>query len=87
MPLIYKIKAYTIKIHILLGLPNHIDWHPKSGYLGVALGHGTVKIYEIRMHKLIQHYRLHSGPVCQVTFHPDGNWMLTSSSDGTVKVI
>jgi centriolar protein POC1 len=30
---------------------------------------------------------VHSGPVNQLAFHPSGSWILTGSTDGTLKVL
>lgn len=33
-----------------------------------------------------QHYHAHTGPVNKAKFHPNGNFMLTASDDGSMKV-
>jgi WD40 repeat protein len=40
----------------------------------------------MRSDALLQHYRAHSGPVTSLSFHPTGNFLLTSSLDATLKV-
>jgi mitogen-activated protein kinase organizer 1 len=31
-------------------------------------------------------FRAHDGPVCSLAMHPQGECLLTSSTDGTIKV-
>jgi WD40 repeat protein len=44
------------------------------------------QIWDLRSDALLQHYRAHTGGVTGVTFHPSGNFLLTSSLDTTLKV-
>lgn len=46
----------------------------------------TVKLWDLRMNKLLQHYQAHGSTVNSVSFHPSGNFLLTASSDSTLKV-
>lgn len=38
------------------------------------------------MNKLLQHYQSHTGAVSDLAFHPSGNFLLSASSDTTLKV-
>ena len=39
-----------------------------------------------RSNQLIQHYSAHGGAITNVSFHPSGNFLLSSSLDGTLKI-
>jgi centriolar protein POC1 len=45
-----------------------------------------VKLYDIRSHRLIQHYDAHADSVTSCYFHPTGNYLLTGSNDSTLKL-
>jgi centriolar protein POC1 len=42
---------------------------------------------DIRMHKLLKYYGSHVDAVNKIVFHPCGSYLLTASSDSTMKVI
>ena len=46
----------------------------------------SLQIWDIRVNKLLQHYQNHTGAVTDLTFHPSGNFLLSSSADTTLKV-
>lgn len=31
--------------------------------------------------------QVHTAPVTSLSFHPSGNWLLSSSADGTLKIL
>ena len=41
---------------------------------------------EVRSNTLVQHYSAHGGAVNSVDFHPSGNFLTSTSADGTIKV-
>ena len=45
-----------------------------------------MQVWDVRSNQLVQHYSAHSGPVTNVTFHPSGDFLLSSSLDTTLKV-
>ena len=45
-----------------------------------------VQVWDVRSNQLVQHYSAHSGPVTNVSFHPSGDFLLSSSLDTTLKV-
>lgn len=51
------------------------------------MANGVVKIYETRMRKVLQLYEIHEGPVHCLSFHPSGNYLVTASQEGTLKVL
>ncbi|KAF6017506.1 POC1A [Bugula neritina] len=46
----------------------------------------TVKVWDIRVNKLLQHYTAHNAPVNDVAFHSSGNFLISASDDNTIKV-
>ena len=47
---------------------------------------GTIKLWDTRLGKLIQHYNAHERPVNRIAFHPLGYHMASVSSDNKVKI-
>ncbi|EFX70750.1 hypothetical protein DAPPUDRAFT_309308 [Daphnia pulex] len=67
---------------------NYVEFHPSGTCIGTALANGVVKIYETRMRKVLQLYEIHNGPVHCLSFHPSsGNYLITGSQEGTLKVL
>lgn len=65
----------------------YVEFHPNNTVIGSANEDTCVKLYDLRTDSLCQYYAAHKGPVNMVKFHPTGNFMLTASSDSTIKVI
>ncbi|RWS24834.1 POC1 centriolar protein A-like isoform X1, partial [Leptotrombidium deliense] len=64
-----------------------LSWYPKSDtLLSVASQDSSVRVYDIRMNKLIQYYGAHTQGVNSVSVHPLGCYLLSSSSDETSKI-
>jgi centriolar protein POC1 len=64
----------------------NVEFHPNGTCVGTAMTNNVVKVYDIRMQKLLQHYSSHDGVVNKIAFHPCGNYLLTASNDSTMKV-
>jgi centriolar protein POC1 len=47
---------------------------------------GTIKVWDTRLGKLIQHYNAHDRPVNRIAFHPLGYHMASVSSDNKIKI-
>jgi mitogen-activated protein kinase organizer 1 len=47
---------------------------------------GCVCCWDLVEETLLESFQAHSGVVCSLAIHPDGDLLLTSSTDGTVKV-
>ncbi|KAG8456316.1 hypothetical protein GDO86_002197 [Hymenochirus boettgeri] len=60
--------------------------HRESGMLGVALDDFTLNVFDIETRRLVRKFLGHSGKINDLTFSPDGRWLLTASMDCTVKV-
>ena len=57
------------------GFATHLDFHPSGTCIGVGTSDKKVKVYDLRMQRLQQVYSSHTGPVSQVSFHPNGNYL------------
>lgn len=69
------------------GYANDVAWHPDGSLVAIALSNNRIKIYDRRVHKLIQMYNVHVGAVNSIAFHPSGHLMITGSDDGSSKVL
>jgi WD40 repeat protein len=47
---------------------------------------GSIKLWDLRSSRLIQYYEAHQGAVTDLSFHPSGNFLLSSSLDTSLKV-
>ena len=78
-----------------------IAFHPDGNCIGVGTTDNVVKIWDVRVNRLLQHYQgtahivcyvtvpvvaAHDGPVNSIAFHSSGNYLLSGSNDGTLKV-
>lgn len=45
-----------------------------------------VQVWDARSHQLLQHYPAHDGEVTSISFHHSGNFLLSSSTDSSLKV-
>jgi WD40 repeat protein len=70
----------------------HSDWiggvcfNPKSNHLATASGDGYVKIWDFINAKCVMQYAEHGQPVWKVDYHHEGDFLLSSSMDHTVKL-
>lgn len=64
-----------------------VDFHPDGTCIAAGSADNTVKIWDIRTNKMLQHYQVHGGAVNSVKFHPSGNFLITASDDSTLKVL
>ena len=64
-----------------------MEFHPSGTCIGAALANGVVKIYETRMRKILQLYEIHEGAVNGLSFHTSGNYLVTASQEGSLKVL
>lgn len=83
-----KINFYLFSLYYISFQDSALDvsFHPSGAAIGSANSGGAIKIYDLRTGLLSQHYHAHTGAVNKAKFHPNGNFMLTASDDGTMKV-
>nr|XP_045758151.1 POC1 centriolar protein homolog A [Mirounga angustirostris] len=73
--------------HFLYFFVTFVDFHPSGTCIAAGGMDNTVKVWDVRTHRLLQHYQLHSAAVNALSFHPSGNYLLTASSDSTLKIL
>ncbi|OCT98543.1 hypothetical protein XELAEV_18010780mg [Xenopus laevis] len=66
--------------------PTAILLHRESAMLAVALDDFTLNIFDLETKRLVRRFQGHNGKINDMTFSPDGRWLLTASMDCTVKV-
>ncbi|KAF7249649.1 hypothetical protein EYD10_04364 [Varanus komodoensis] len=65
----------------------HVDFHPSGTCIAAAGTDNTVKVWDVRMNRLLQHYQVHSASVNCLSFHSSGNYLITASNDSTLKIL
>ena len=65
---------------------NSLRFHPDGTCIASASSDKTIKIWDIRSQRLIQHYDAHTDAVNSVAFHPNGRFLVSASNDSTLKV-
>lgn len=68
------------------GSGNCVDVHSNGHSLAVALNSGSVRIYDVRSSKLLQHYILHDNTT-SVSWHPFSGFLLTSGKDKSIRIV
>uniref|UniRef100_G3TW21 POC1 centriolar protein homolog A n=1 Tax=Loxodonta africana TaxID=9785 RepID=G3TW21_LOXAF len=80
-------KTYGMWLPCLSSFVTYVDFHPSGTCIAAAGMDNTVKVWDVRTHRLLQHYQLHSAAVNALSFHPSGNYLITASSDSTLKIL
>jgi centriolar protein POC1 len=63
-----------------------VKFHPDGTCIASGSMDKSIKIWDIRSQRLIQHYDAHSSQVNEIDFHPNGRYLLSSSNDSTLKI-
>ena len=63
-----------------------VAYSPINHFAYVGNRKGDVKIYDLRMHKIIQKIVAHESSVKAITIDKDEYYMATGSSEGNIKV-
>ncbi|NWS98442.1 WDR36 protein, partial [Mionectes macconnelli] len=65
--------------------PSAILLHRDSGILGIAFDDFSISVLDIETRKIVRTFSGHHGRINDMTFSPDGRWLITSSMDCTIK--
>ncbi len=57
---------------------------PAGNCVATGGSDGSLKLWDLRSSRIIQYYE-NDGAVTDAAFHPSGNFLLSSSMDGTLK--
>lgn len=63
-----------------------VKFHPDGTCLASCGSDKKIKIFDVRSHRLLQHYDAHSDLVNSIAFNPAGTHLLSTSNDGTLKI-
>ncbi|XP_063066369.1 WD repeat-containing protein 36 [Engraulis encrasicolus] len=59
--------------------------HRESGMLAVALDDFTAHVLDIETRRIVRKFSGHRGQINDMTFSPDGRWLITASMDCTIR--
>ncbi|NWI18602.1 WDR36 protein, partial [Crypturellus soui] len=65
--------------------PSGILLHRDSGILAIASDDFSISVLDIETRKIVRRFSGHHGQINDMTFSPDGRWLITSSMDCTIK--
>lgn len=65
---------------------NAVAFHPDGTAIASASADQTIKVWDLRTQRLLQHYPAHTESVNCISFHPSGGYLLSGSNDNTLKV-
>lgn len=51
----------------------------------LLVGSLVLQLWDTRSNQLVQHYDAHAGAVNSLSFHPSGDFLISSSNDNTLK--
>uniref|UniRef100_A0A8B9F467 WD repeat domain 36 n=1 Tax=Amazona collaria TaxID=241587 RepID=A0A8B9F467_9PSIT len=66
-------------------VPSGILLHRDSGILGIAFDDFSISVLDIETRKIVRTFSGHHGRINDMTFSPDGRWLITSSMDCSIK--
>ncbi|XP_030624689.1 WD repeat-containing protein 36 [Chanos chanos] len=82
----WKFKSKEL-IHtdILAACPAAVLLHRDSGMLAVSLDDFTLNVFDLETKRTVRRFSGHRGKINDMTFSPDGRWLITASMDCTVR--
>nr|CAD7196243.1 unnamed protein product [Timema douglasi] len=80
-------RSFKILNSSFAGSPLHVEFHPTGTCIATGMTNNMIKVYDVRMLKLLQQYVCHEGPINKVAFHPCGNYLISASNDSSLKVM
>lgn len=83
---IWKFKSKEhLHTHSLPAAPASSLLHRDSGMLAIALDVFTVHILDVETRRIVRKFSGHRGQINDMTFSPDGRWLITASMDCTIR--
>lgn len=83
---IWKFKSKELlHSHSLPAAPACSLLHRDSGMLAIALDDFTVNILDLETRRIVRRFSGHRGQINDMTFSPDGRWLITASMDCTIR--
>lgn len=83
---IWKFKSKEqVHNHSLPAAPASSQLHRDSGMLAIALDDFSVLILDMETRRIVRRYSGHRGQISDMTFSPDGRWLITASMDCTIR--
>uniref|UniRef100_A0A671SS19 WD repeat-containing protein 36-like n=1 Tax=Sinocyclocheilus anshuiensis TaxID=1608454 RepID=A0A671SS19_9TELE len=71
--------------HSLPAAPASSLLHRDSGMLAIALDDFTIHILDMETRRTVRRFSGHRGQINDMTFSPDGRWLITASMDCTIR--
>ncbi|KAF5909470.1 WD repeat-containing protein 36, partial [Clarias magur] len=83
---VWKFKSKELlNTHSLQAAPASTLLHRDSGMLAIALDDFTISIFDVEMKRIVRHFSGQRGQINDMTFSPDGRWLITASMDCTIR--
>ncbi|XP_029702490.1 WD repeat-containing protein 90 isoform X2 [Takifugu rubripes] len=64
--------------------PGCVAFHPSEGHISCGFNSGIVRVFDISSAKLLAEHKQHSGRVMGLIFTPDGEFMYSADSQGSL---
>jgi centriolar protein POC1 len=82
------LRPFRVKRRLILSLRiiTQVAFHPNGTAIASASTDKSIKVWDIRTNKLLQHYKAHTDVVNSICFHPNGKFLLSTSNEGPVKI-
>ena len=68
------------------GMVSDVKFHPDGTCLASCGSDKKIKVFDVRSHRLLQHYDAHTDLINSIAFHPSGQYLLSTSNDGNLKI-
>ncbi|KAF4072906.1 hypothetical protein AMELA_G00252850 [Ameiurus melas] len=83
---VWKFKSKElVNTHSLHATPASTLLHRDSGMLAVAFDDFTISIFDMEMKRIVRHFSGQRGKINDMTFSPDGRWLIIASMDCTIR--